>query len=170
MGCWRQHVVNRGMRLVQVHGHHHALAGGQSIGLDDDRRALLVDVGVRRGASEKVAKRAVGMLCLAMKRLAKSFELSSCAASLVGPKIFRPRARNRLTIPAASGASGPTTVSGPFALAGEVGEGFRIGEVDVLEFALAQQCRRCRVRRRPSAGQGFSPDARRVRVRDRRNR
>jgi hypothetical protein len=49
-----------------------------------------------------------------MKRLAKSFELSSCAASLVGPKIFRPRARKRLTIPAASGASGPTTVSMTF--------------------------------------------------------
>jgi hypothetical protein len=38
----------RGMRLVQVHGHHYALAGGQSVGLDDDRRALLVDVGVCR--------------------------------------------------------------------------------------------------------------------------
>src|SRR5690606_2199651 len=45
-----------------------------------------------------------------MKALAKSLELSSCAASLVGPKIFRPRERNRLTMPAASGASGPTRV------------------------------------------------------------
>ena len=27
----------------------HALAGGQAVGLDDDRRAVLVDVGMRRG-------------------------------------------------------------------------------------------------------------------------
>ncbi|CFN64277.1 Uncharacterised protein [Bordetella pertussis] len=30
---------------------------------------------------------------------------------MVGPKIFRPRARNTSTTPAARGASGPTTVS-----------------------------------------------------------
>src|SRR5215471_4592342 len=47
----------------------------------------------------------------AMNALAKSFELSSCAAARVGPKIRRPAARNASTIPAASGASGPTTVS-----------------------------------------------------------
>src|SRR5512139_42906 len=46
-----------------------------------------------------------------MKRLAKSLELSSCAAAFVGPKIARPSARKRSTTPAASGASGPTTVS-----------------------------------------------------------
>ena len=46
-----------------------------------------------------------------MKALAKSFELSSCAALRVGPKIFMPRSRKISTMPAASGASGPTTVS-----------------------------------------------------------
>ena len=46
-----------------------------------------------------------------MNALAKSFELSSCAAARVGPKIARPAARNASTMPAASGASGPTTVS-----------------------------------------------------------
>src|SRR5471032_813158 len=49
-----------------------------------------------------------------MKALAKSFDDSSCAASLVGPNTFRPRARNRLTMPPASGVSGPTTVSAIF--------------------------------------------------------
>ena len=34
------------MRLRQRGGHHHALAGGQAIGLDDDGRALLIDVGM----------------------------------------------------------------------------------------------------------------------------
>jgi hypothetical protein len=36
---------------------------------------------------------------------------SSCAAACVGPKIRRPAARKASTTPAASGASGPTTVS-----------------------------------------------------------
>src|SRR3954466_11223013 len=46
-----------------------------------------------------------------MKLLAKSFEDSSCAAARVGPKILSPASRKRSTTPAASGASGPTTVS-----------------------------------------------------------
>ena len=54
---------------------------------------------------------AVGMLWRAMKALAKSFDASSCAAARVGPKIASPASRNVSTTPAASGASGPTTVS-----------------------------------------------------------
>src|SRR3990167_8377080 len=45
-----------------------------------------------------------------MKAFEKALELSSCAAALVGPKMRRPWARNSSTTPAASGASGPTTV------------------------------------------------------------
>ncbi len=46
-----------------------------------------------------------------MNALAKSLELSSCAAERVGPNTARPAARKASTTPAASGASGPTTVS-----------------------------------------------------------
>src|SRR3989344_4000552 len=49
-----------------------------------------------------------------MKALEKALELSSWAAALVGPKMRRPLARNSSTTPAASGASGPTTVSAIF--------------------------------------------------------
>ena len=49
-----------------------------------------------------------------MKALENAFELSSCAAARVGPKMRRPRERNRSTTPAANGASGPTTVSTTF--------------------------------------------------------
>src|SRR3990172_1134492 len=45
-----------------------------------------------------------------MNCLAKSFELSSCAAARVGPKMRRSALRNASTMPAASGASGPTSV------------------------------------------------------------
>src|SRR5512143_397227 len=65
-------------------------------------------------ASENVRYCAVGMPCRAMKAFAKSFELSSCAAACTGPKIASPAARNASTMPAASGASGPTTVSATF--------------------------------------------------------
>ena len=41
-----QHGVDRGMGLVQRHGHDHALAGRQAVGLDDDGGAFLVDIGV----------------------------------------------------------------------------------------------------------------------------
>src|SRR5215831_18956910 len=51
------------------------------------------------------------MWCRKRKPFANALELSSCAAALIGPKIRRPRARKRSTTPAASGASGPTTVS-----------------------------------------------------------
>lgn len=38
-------VVDRRQRLVQRHRNRHALAGGKTIGLDDDRRALGADIG-----------------------------------------------------------------------------------------------------------------------------
>ena len=49
-----------------------------------------------------------------MNALAKALELSSCAAAWVGPKMRRPLARKRSTTPAASAASGPTTVRAIF--------------------------------------------------------
>ncbi|MNN32543.1 hypothetical protein D3C81_1462660 [compost metagenome] len=44
-----QHHVDRGVGLFQRHRHHHALARGQAVGLDHDRRALRVDIGMRLG-------------------------------------------------------------------------------------------------------------------------
>src|SRR6185436_1262903 len=46
----------------------------------------------------------------AMNALAKSFDASSCAAARRGPKMRSPASANVSTTPAASGASGPTTV------------------------------------------------------------
>ena len=44
-----QHRVDRRVRLGRGRGDHHALARGEPVGLDHDRRALGVDVAVRRG-------------------------------------------------------------------------------------------------------------------------
>ena len=57
--------------------------------------------------------------------MANAFDVSISAAARVGPKIGRPAARNRSTIPASSGASGPTMVRSTGALAGEALEGAR---------------------------------------------
>jgi hypothetical protein len=84
------------VRLGEAHGDDDALAGGEAVGLDDDRCALdRRRRRVPRSIGERLEIHAVGMLCRAMKRLAKSFELSSWAASFVGPKIFRPRRGRR---------------------------------------------------------------------------
>ncbi len=61
--------------------------------------------------SEKAAPRAVGILFLRINSLAKIFEDSRRAADFDGPKTRRPSAWKRSTMPAASGSSGPITVS-----------------------------------------------------------
>src|SRR5476651_669699 len=49
------------------------------------------------------------MLLARHSALVKFFELSSCPAALVGPNALKPAALRSSTIPAAIGASGPTT-------------------------------------------------------------
>ena len=43
-----QHHVDGIERLLPGHGHHHALAGGETVGLDHDRRAVLLDIRLGR--------------------------------------------------------------------------------------------------------------------------
>src|SRR5918992_917412 len=86
------------------------------------RPSALTTIGAPRWATKafassalsKVRCTAVGMPWRVMKLLAKSFDASSCAAARLGPKIFSPASRKASTMPAASGASGPTTVSWMF--------------------------------------------------------
>src|SRR5690606_10859627 len=44
-----EHQVDGGMRLADIGGNHHALAGGEAVGLDDDRGAAALDVRMGRG-------------------------------------------------------------------------------------------------------------------------
>ena len=87
----------------------HALARGQAVGLDDDRRAAAR--ARTRASSVASRERRVGARsgCRGARRksLANAFEPSSCAAARVGPKSAGPRARNASTTPATSGAFGP---------------------------------------------------------------
>ena len=53
--CFDQHRVDRRMRLGRARGDDHAFARGQPVRLDDDRRAVRVDVGMRfRGVGERL--------------------------------------------------------------------------------------------------------------------
>src|SRR3954468_3995000 len=80
--------------------------------------SALITIGAPRLATKVLARSAlwnvrwsaVGMLCRTMNALAKSFEDSSCAAARVAPKILMRASRKASTAPAASAASGPTTV------------------------------------------------------------
>src|SRR5213080_4119004 len=49
------------------------------------------------------------MLCALHRSLVKPLEPSSCAAALLGPNVLNPAASRSSTMPATSGASGPTT-------------------------------------------------------------
>ena len=64
--------------------------------------------------SSNTSKVAVGILFLFINSFAQILLDSNCAASFVGPNIFKPFCLNISTIPIASGASGPTTVKQSF--------------------------------------------------------
>ena len=112
--------VDRGDRLRRPSRDDHALACREAVGLDDERRAARATypAGVEI-ASVKVAYAAVGMPWRARKSLVKALEPSSRAAAAVGPKQRRPAASKASTMPATSGASGPTIVRSTRSLARE---------------------------------------------------
>ena len=90
-----QHEVHRRMRLGQRHGHDHALACGQTIGLDHDGRAHFVQVGVGGGGVRKHLKVRRRNAVALHERFGKSLgalELRCCLrrpkdAQAVGPKV-----------------------------------------------------------------------------------
>ncbi len=73
-----EHHVDGGERLIERHGDDNALAGGEAIGLDDDRRALRAHVRFRRlRIAEGVRRRAVGMSLALHRSLVKRFDASN---------------------------------------------------------------------------------------------
>ncbi len=74
-----------------------------------------------------------------MKRLAKSLEDSSWAASLVGPKIFRPRARKTSDDTGGKRGFGADDREAYAFPLGEAGERDGVGEVDIPQPGLASR-------------------------------
>ncbi len=100
------------VRVVDRLADDHAFSRGEPRRLDDDRRAELVDrARARRRASSQVSARAVGTPASAMSVFENAFDVSSIARG--ARRVRRSAARRRETrrrCPAASGASGPTSV------------------------------------------------------------
>ena len=83
-------VAHRGFRGGAVLGDHDALAGGQAVGLDDQRVARTRRAAIAASASSAEShtrKRAVGTPWRAMKSFANALLDSSAAAARVGPTI-----------------------------------------------------------------------------------
>ena len=92
----------------------HALAGGQPVGLDDQRarRRSRTAASMNSSASGSLRERAERRgrhPWRAISSLANAFEPSISAAAREQPNTARPRSRSRSASPATSGASGPTT-------------------------------------------------------------
>ena len=114
-----EHVVDRAVGVAERLADDDALAGGEAGRLDDDGRAEPT-CAARLGAGDVACglRRArSGCPSSSMSCLANAFDVSISAAARVGPKIGSPRARNASTMPASSGASGPTTVRSTASLA-----------------------------------------------------
>jgi hypothetical protein len=127
------------MRFSQAQGDDDALASGQPIRLDDDRRALLVDVGVRSrslGEAGKARGRNVVPDHEALGEVLRTLELSGLpgrpenlqAASAKKVDDARRKRRFRADDRQLDFLSG-----------GKIGECFRVAEIDVFEFTLTRR-------------------------------
>ena len=121
----------------QRHRHHDALAGGEAIGLDHDRRALRADISQRVGGIGEAAIGAGRNIELRVhSALVKPLEPSSWAAALLGPNALMPAAVRSSTIPATSGVSGPTMTRSTLLALQKSITGGMVGDVERDAFGL----------------------------------
>ena len=104
-----EHHGDGGLRFIKRLGDDDALAGGQAIRLDDDRRALFADIGQRIVSRGEAAVRAGRNIEFGAERLGETLGAFELGGLLVGPNALMPALARSSTIPAASGVSGPTT-------------------------------------------------------------
>ena len=76
------------------------------------------------------------MLFALHRSLVKPLEPSSCAAALLGPNALMPAAARSSTMPAQSGASGPTTTSAMSLRAAECDHRRMVGRIERDQFAF----------------------------------
>jgi hypothetical protein len=129
----RQHAVKRGVRFVESHRHHHPLAGGQTIGLDDDWRALLVYVGVRRSALAKAGearRRNAVPGHEALGEVLRAFELRGF---LAWAEDFQATGAKKIDDTGSQGRFGADDGQRHLLLFGEIGEGVEIGDGDIFK-------------------------------------
>ena len=110
------------------------------------------------------------MLLARHSALVKLFELSSRAAALVGPNALKPAALRSSTMPAAIGASGPTTTKSTALVLAERDHRGMVGDIERRRIRPPGRCRHCRARTRAVSPAGTPRSSRPAHVRDRRSR
>ena len=166
----RQHELDGLVRLVQAHGHHHALAGGQAVGLDHDGRALLVHIGVGRrrvGEGFVLGRRNAVALHEGLGEGLGAFQLRGGLgraehAQAVRAELVHHAGRQRLL--GADHRQRDLFGQRPLAQRLHVGDG------DVLQARVERGARRCRAPRTPPAPWGTAPVSRPARVHGHRRR
>ena len=86
IGFIHQHPVDGLMRLPDRGGHDHALACRQPVGLDDDRRAVQIDIGMRGRCIGKGRERGSGYLVALHEGLGKGLRAFKLGSSLGRPE------------------------------------------------------------------------------------
>ena len=84
------------MRVGEVHCDHHALACGKTIGLDDNGRALLVDVGMRLRDIAEGGVRSGGYAVPLHEAFGKIFRAFELRGALRGAEDALPRRAKRI--------------------------------------------------------------------------
>ena len=167
----QQHEVDGFMRFGRGHGHDHALACGQAIGLDHDGRALARR---RRRApaagSVKASYSAVGMRWRFMKALEKALELSSCAAACGGPEHAQPMRAEIVDHARGQRRFGADHRQRDLFLQRPMPQRRQVGDGDVFQRGIERRAAIARARRRRPAAWAIARASRPARVRGRRRR
>lgn len=125
------------MRLGDAAGHDDALPGGQPVGLDDDRRAALLDPGAR-GSGVGEGRVVGGRNAVALhERLGEVFRRFELRGALRGPEDAQPPRAEEVDDAGGQRSFRADDGERDFLALGERGERPEIGDRDVLEAALA---------------------------------
>ena len=144
----RQAVRAWAQGLAAVVGDHHALAGRQSVVLDDVRRAERVERLVDLLGGRADVGSAVGTPAAAITSLAKALEPSSCAASLRGAEAGDARLAHGVGDPGDQRRLRADDDQVGAQLDGQRGDAVAVEQVDGGAARRSRRCRRCRGRRR----------------------
>ena len=133
-----QHEIDRSVGFLQRHGDHHTLAGGQTIGLDDDGSAQFVDVGVRRHRVGEGVVSSGGNAMALHKRFGKGLGAFQLRGGLGGPKNLQAMGAKFIDHPGGQGRFGADHGQADFLGLRPFAQGHGVGDGQVFELAAGQ--------------------------------
>ena len=155
---------------ARCRGHDDALAGGEPVGLDHDRRAggrgHRPWPAPRRGSGRR---RRSGMPCVRHKSLVKPLEPSRRAAARLGPKALMPAASRSSTMPAHQRRLGPDDDEIDAVVAAKRDHRRMVADIERQRTPPHARCPHCPGRRRAGLRAGLPPSSRPAHARARRS-